>query len=111
MDNRQEVFMLKALADDTRLSIVQLLTNGEHCACKILEHYSITQPTLSYHMKILCESGLVTARRDGAWMHYALNREPLEQLNTLIKALSVTVEKSGTEGCGCHRNGAKHDCI
>lgn len=55
-----------------------MLSNGELCACDILEEFSITQPTLSYHMKILCESGLVDSRRDGVWMKYSINKNNLE---------------------------------
>ena len=79
--------VLKALADETRLSIVEMLSSGELCACKILEHFNITQPTLSYHMKILCESGIVSGRREGAWMRYSLNMEVLQEMNTLFENL------------------------
>ncbi len=67
--------VIKALSDETRLKIVDMISCGEMCACKILEQFSITQPTLSYHMKILTECGIVIGRRDGAWMHYSLNAE------------------------------------
>ena len=63
----------RALGDENRLKIIGLLTGGELCACRILEKLDITQPTLSHHIKILCECGLVNARRDGKWMHYSLN--------------------------------------
>jgi len=66
------VFAFKALADETRLEIIDMLSCGELCACEILEKFSISQSTLSYHMKILSESGLVNASRDGAWMRYTL---------------------------------------
>lgn len=82
---RNKVLMLKALADDTRLRIAEMLTGGELCACKILEHFHITQPTLSYHMKILCESGIVIGRREGAWMRYSLNLDNLSELNEFFK--------------------------
>lgn len=85
--NTNLVTPLKALADETRLSIVEMLTSGELCACKILEHFNITQPTLSYHMKILCESGIVNGRREGAWMKYSLNMEVLQEMNTLFESL------------------------
>lgn len=55
--------LIKALADETRLKIIDMLSGGELCACKIPEPLSITQPTLSYHMKILTECGAVSARR------------------------------------------------
>ena len=64
--------IFKALADETRLQIVDMLMDGESCACKLLEHFHFTQPTLSYHMRILTKSGLVRAVRDGTWMHYSL---------------------------------------
>ena len=72
--------VLKALADETRLKIIDMLSCGELCACKILEPLSITQPTLSYHMKILTECGLVAANREGAWMHYTLCKDRVREL-------------------------------
>ncbi|MGI6713267.1 MAG: ArsR/SmtB family transcription factor [Bacillota bacterium] len=68
------VQVAKALSDETRLKIIDMLSCGEMCACDILENFSISQSTLSYHMKILTESGLVNAVRDGAWMRYTLNK-------------------------------------
>jgi ArsR family transcriptional regulator, arsenate/arsenite/antimonite-responsive transcriptional repressor len=65
--------IFKALSDETRLKIISMLSSDELCACKILEEFNITQPTLSYHMKILTESGLVSARKDGSWMRYSIN--------------------------------------
>ena len=70
--------VFKALSDETRLKIIDMLSCGELCACHILEEFSISQSTLSYHMKILADSGLVNARRDGAWMRYTLNKERAE---------------------------------
>lgn len=79
--------MFKALADETRLKIIHMLSEGELCACKILEQFNITQPTLSYHMKLLTESGLVDARKEGAWMKYSLSAIRIEALR---KALDFT---------------------
>ena len=62
----------KAFADPTRLEIVDMLSSGELCACKILEQFKITQPTLSHHMKILCDCGLVNGRKEGKWTYYSL---------------------------------------
>lgn len=67
----------KALGDSNRLQIVQMLSDGEKCGCKLLEKFEITQPTLSHHMKILCECGLVKARKEGKWSHYSLNCDTL----------------------------------
>jgi len=62
----------KALGDSNRLQIIKMLSDGEKCACKLLEKFNITQPTLSHHMKILCECGLVNVRKDGKWSHYSI---------------------------------------
>jgi ArsR family transcriptional regulator len=73
LSNDDCVYIFKALADGTRLRIIEMLAGGELCACRILEKFDITQPTLSYHMRILTESGIVTGVRDGAWMRYSIN--------------------------------------
>ena len=82
--------MLKALAEPTRLKIADMLSCGELCACVIQEKFDITQPTLSHHMKILCESGLVNARKDGKWMHYSLSTKRLHELRDFVDLLAVT---------------------
>ncbi len=79
-DYRKYALLLKALSDETRVKIFYMLSKGELCACKILEEFKITQPTLSHHMKTLCDSGLVNSRRDGIWMKYSINKENLEIL-------------------------------
>ena len=65
--NNAKVF--KAFCDEKRLHIIEQLQNGEKCACVLLEKLNISQPTLSHHMKILCESGIVTGRKEGKWTH------------------------------------------
>ena len=79
--------IFKALGDGNRLKIVQMLAGGEKCACKLLEEFQITQPTLSHHMKILCECGLVKARREGKWAHYSINGDVLDALIENMNAL------------------------
>ncbi len=79
------VQMFKGMADETRLKILDMLSSEELCACKILEAFEITQPTLSYHMKILTDCGLVNARREGAWMKYTLNDGNFKKLKEYFK--------------------------
>ena len=67
----------KALSDSNRLEIVQMLSEGEKCGCKLLERFEITQPTLSHHMKILVETGMVNDRKEGKWHYYSLNTETI----------------------------------
>lgn len=90
----QYVAFLKAIADETRLEILTMLSGGQLCACKILEHFHITQPTLSYHMKILCASGLVEGVKDGIWMRYSLNKESIDALKDLFDEIGLSIEQA-----------------
>jgi len=80
--------IIKALSDVNRMLIINTLTNGEMCACKILEDFNIKQPTLSHHMKVLSECGLVISRKEGKWMHYSLNSDKIEQFQEFISNLT-----------------------
>jgi len=84
--------LFKALADETRLKIVEMLSCGEMCACDILEPFQITQPTLSYHMKILTECGLIEGRRDGAWMRYRVNEAKVNMVKELWNDITTNHE-------------------
>jgi len=79
---------LKILSDETRLKIMDLLGDGELCACELLEEFPITQPTLSYHMKMLCDSGLVVSRKDGSMVKYTINHDSLDDLKEFFKHMS-----------------------
>lgn len=70
---REEAMLFKAFADDNRLQIIELLSEGEYCACDLLEKLLIGQSTLSHHMKILIESGVVSSRRSSKWTYYSLS--------------------------------------
>ena len=65
--------VFKALSDQNRLKILHILSDGERCACELLKNFDFTQPTLSHHMKVLIECGLVYSRKEGTWNHYSLN--------------------------------------
>jgi len=86
--------MLKALGDETRLRIFLMLSQGELCACKILEEFDITQPTLSYHMRILCSSGLVSSRKSGIWTRYTINRDAVLKITGLMESVSESLVTS-----------------
>jgi len=79
--------VFKALADTNRLMIVDMLSCGELCACKILEKFNITQPTLSHHMKTLCDCGLVNGRKDGKWTYYSLNDGAVQDFQSFLSSL------------------------
>ena len=80
----------KALGDTNRLQIVKLLTGGEKCTCDLLEHFRITQPTLTHHMRVLTECGLLNSRRDGKWTHYSLKCETLKEFREFIAGLECS---------------------
>lgn len=86
---KQYVSVFKALGDETRLKIIEMLSCGELCACDILDSFQITQPTLSYHMKILTECGLVIARKDGSWMRYSNNMELIALVGEFWKDIQI----------------------
>ena len=98
----ENVGLFKALADTNRLMIVDMLSCGELCACNILEKFNITQPTLSHHMKILCDCGLVNGRKEGKWMYYTLNENKVQDFKNFL--CSITIDK---EDCICKEG----DCI
>lgn len=97
--------IFKALSDETRLRIIDMLSSSELCACDILEEFAITQPTLSYHMKILTESGLVNARKDGAWTRYTLNLELMHSLMTFLEHITSNTDVVINESI-CSNNSA-----
>lgn len=95
--------MIKAISDGIRLQIVEMLSCGPMCACDILESFAITQPTLSYHMKLLAASGLVTAERKGAWMFYSLQTDNFESLLEFLRQVATKKEGvlwSHLQNCG-----------
>ena len=87
---KELVLYFKALNDETRLKIIQMLAQENLCACHILEEFDITQPTLSYHMKILVDSGLVDSSKDGAWTRYKLNPNSFKLIKDKIVKLDVS---------------------
>jgi len=97
--------LFKVLSDPNRLMIVDMLSCGELCACVILEKFQITQPTLSHHMKNLCDSKLVKGRKEGKWMYYSLNDETVQGLRFFLNEVTITKEK-----CICHEITCGKDC-
>ena len=89
MDERKTAIIFKAFCDENRIRILKMLKNGEKCACKILEELNVTQPTLSHHMKILCDSGIVVGRKEGKWMHYSISRDGVKVATECLKELTT----------------------
>jgi ArsR family transcriptional regulator len=87
MSNDKLLIYIKALSDPIRLSIMSILSCGELCACEILDGLSITQTTLSHHMKILTQSGLVSKRKEATYILYKINKDDFSILQNLIGEL------------------------
>lgn len=95
--------VFKALCDSNRLMILEMLQSGERCACEILEDLNIGQSTLSHHMKILTESGIVEGRRDGKWMYYSLSKVGCEAAKNLLDEITSLKENNNVGGRKCER--------
>ena len=98
-EERAKVF--KALCDARRQRILELLHGGEKCACVLMEEMGIPQSSLSYHMKILCESGIVTSREEGKWTHYQISRQGSEKAVALLKTITAVEETDAEESRCC----------
>lgn len=98
----EDARIFKAFCDPNRLKILKLLRGGEKCACVLLEDLEISQSTLSYHMKILCDSGVVVGHPEGKWMHYAISEEGARRARGRLQALTNSGDASDT-GCVCRK--------
>jgi len=91
--------VFKALGDPKRAMIVDMLSCGELCACMILEKFDMSQSTLSHHMKILCECGLVKGREEGKWTYYSLNEDVIDKTMGFLHTIT-----SDKDDCICKGN-------
>ena len=78
----------KAFCDENRIRILDILRDGEHCACDLLDKMQISQSTLSHHMKILVDAEIVKGRKDGKWMHYSISHEGMLKANQYLSLFS-----------------------
>ena len=92
MDNKRIASMFKAVSDENRIRILELLRDEERCVCSILDEMRITQPTLSHHMKILCDAGIVKGRKEGKWMHYSISADGLGSVRNYLDELMANTK-------------------
>ena len=88
MTNSDIAKVFKAFCDESRIEILKELSDSEKCSCKLLEKLEIGQSTLSHHMKILCDSGIVIGRKEGKWTHYSINPEGIKIAKDLLKNIT-----------------------
>ena len=99
MDEKKTALIFKAFCDENRIRIIKMLKSGEKCACKLLEELNVTQPTLSHHMKILCDSGIVIGRKEGKWMHYSISAQGAKVAEDCLKELTSTDYEVENKSC------------
>lgn len=90
INEKKSATIFKAFCDENRIRILEQLRTGEKCACVLLDSLHITQPTLSHHMKILCDADIVISRKEGKWTHYSISKSGGEYAGELLKALTNT---------------------
>lgn len=96
----EQVKVFKAFCDEKRLMILEMLRGGEKCACQLLDDLDIGQSTLSHHMKILTESGVVDSRKDGKWTYYSISEEgSLRAGELLMKVTKKSNSDQDTSFC------------
>jgi ArsR family transcriptional regulator len=93
--------VFKAFCDETRLMVLELLRSGEKCACVLLERVNVGQSTLSHHMKILVDSGVVSARKNGKWTYYSISKSGSANAAQMLDELTATIDGGniGYERC------------
>ena len=96
-EERAKVF--KALCDPRRQRILELLRGGEKCACVLIDEMDMPQSSLSYHMKILCDSGMVESREEGKWTHYQISRQGSERAVALLRQITAVTQSQDTWKC------------
>lgn len=97
--HQKDAKIFKALCDEKRLSILELLRGGEKCACVLIDQLEMGQSAVSYHMKILCESGIVTSRQEGKWTHYRLCEEGSKAAAKLLRQLTTPDREQDSDCC------------
>lgn len=95
--------VFKALCDPKRLAILEQLRSGEKCACVLQEPMDLTQSGLSYHMKILCDSGIVVSRQEGKWTHYRLSQAGRDKAVKLLLAITTPDADQASECVLCDK--------
>ena len=86
-DLDRAVTLFHALSDATRLSIIEMLRDGERCVCELQDELDAAQSRLSFHLRVLKDAGLISDRRDGRWSYYAIAPGALSEVHDLVVAM------------------------
>lgn len=99
MDERKIAAIFKAFCDENRIRIIKLLRSGEKCACRLLDEIHVAQPTLSHHMKILCDAGIVVGCKEGKWTHYSISEKGVERAKECLQQLTILDAEGENKSC------------
>ena len=88
MTNKRTAEIFKAFCDENRIKILKLLQSGEKCACHLNDEINVSQPTMSHHMKVLCDSGIVVGHKQGKWIYYSISAKGLQVAVECLKELT-----------------------
>lgn len=86
----------KALADPTRVRIISALLERELCVCELCDSLAVTQSTLSTHLQVIRDAGLVSARKDGKWMYYDIHPDGRAAIEAVFKTFGVSLKADAT---------------
>ena len=101
LNHERNAKVFKAFCDENRLRILEKLRDGEKCACVLIEELGVGQSALSYHMKILVESGIVLARQEGKWTHYSISESGSERAMELLCEITSRQVRQQDSVCAC----------
>ena len=101
-NHEQDAKVFKAFCDETRLRVLERLRGGEKCACALIEDLGIGQSALSYHMKILVESGIVSTRQEGKWTHYSISESGSTTARELLDEITTPIAEREKIACACN---------
>lgn len=101
---KESARVFKALCDPKRLAILEQLRSGEKCARSLQEPMDLTQSGLSYHMKILCDSGLVVSRQEGKWTYYRLSETGRDEAVELLLKFTTPDERRLSKCPSCNKS-------
>ncbi|MDF2547829.1 MAG: transcriptional regulator [Anaerosolibacter sp.] len=106
---KEEIEIFKALSDENRLKILEMLSCGELCACDIQDGLSLTQPTISHHMKVLQQVGLINVEKRGKWSFYSIKQDQIDRTCDFIKKITTPSKDCICNKFSCDCNSIK--CI
>ena len=100
-NHEQNARIFKAFCDENRLKVLARLRGGEKCACALIEDLGIGQRAISYHMKILVDSGIVSARQEGKWTHYSISESGCARAKELLNEITTPETEREENACSC----------